>query len=1450
MSNLQIVNGTALYTANFTVPTTPLTAVTNTSLLTCQSSQFIDNSTNAFAITANGNAQPLPTNPFGMTAWSGYFDGTGDYLTVPSATATTLDADFTIEYFMYRPAAGNNWILTLGDAFLSSGIETYIGTSGTAFNLYSANAVRITSSTLPAVGAWSHVAMVRSGSTVTLYLNGVSLGTWTSSATFSGITYIGAERYNGSITGVFTGYLSNVRIVKGTAVYTSNFTPPTAPLTAISGTQLLTCQSSTFIDNSTNAFTITVNGNSYTLTLNNPFNNPINYTTPPVQAWSTYFDGSGDYITYPSTTAFTFGTGDFTVECWFNASNVTALGVIATTGEPTDFQGVFLSVYNGFTYTLLGNGGSWNTQLTGTIPLKIGQWNHLAVTRSGSTVRVFLNGSPDISGTNSTSLTNSNNRITIGGRSNGSQWFTGYISNLRIQKGIAQYTQPFTPPTAPLSVNNGCVLLTCQSNRFVDNSINNFSASVFGNSLISSLSPFIPTQSWSAASYGGTMFFDGTGDSLSIPGNAAFAFGTGNFTIEAWVYTPATQTQFAAIACNSNNPDGWFFSFSTTNLMTFSNWNVSAMTSSSAVPLGAWTHVAVSRSGTSLRMFFNGQQVASATNSTTYGVAGSTNYIGFNSQTHYFNGYISGLRILKGTALYTGPFVPPVLPLTNISNTSLLLNATNSGIYDATGQNVIETVGNAQVTTAVKKFGESSISFDGSGDYLIMAATQAATAQFGTADFTVEGWFYPTNVTTLQVLIGNRVASTGANNWDMAINASSKINWGTTSTNYLTSSTSVLINTWQHIAVCRVSGTTRLFLNGVLEATTTSSINLSANSQLNIGNQGSFSPTSYNYIGYMQDIRITKNVGRYAGNFTPPTAAFAYNQYDIGNQQWLPTNISVTAGVNQDNLVDSPSDYGTDTGLGGQVRGNYATWNPLSGVANGTLSNGNLDFVGVASGDSQRPSTVGIVSGKWYAEIRVNSALSGSVSLGVSLYSQSAIGTINGTQSRGYFYTGQKYSNGVLSNYGTSYTNGDIIGIAVDADNSKIWFSKNGVFQASGDPVAGTNAAFTDITSNTWFIVVQTGGATGGAASSVNFGQRAFSYTAPSGFKCLVSTNLPTVNGIGATSTTRADDYFNPTIWTGNGSQVDVGFNPELLWYKARNAVDFGGVIDVLRGDTKYLQTYSTNPEGTQAGLLTTNSTGFVPGTPFSTNNYVAWSWKANGAGVTNTNGSITSTISANATSGCSVVRYTGTGANATVGHGLGKQLKFLVVKELSNVDSWVVWHTAIPGTQYLIMNTEAAAATLANVWNSTVPSSSAPYVFSLGSNASVNQSGQPYVAYCFTEIPSFSSMGTFTGNNASDGPFVYTGFRPAYVLIKSTNYGNAGSTWVIKDELRAANYNPATGNLYANLDFAEDVTATVHVDLLSNGFKLRGNYVGINGPYTYMYVAFAESPFKYSRAR
>ena len=591
------------------------------------------------------------------------------------------------------------------------------------------------------------------------------------------------------------------------------------------------------------------------------------------------------------------------------------------------------------------------------------------------------------------------------------------------------------------------------------------------------------------------------------------------------------------------------------------------------------------------------------------------------------------------------------------------------------------------------------------------------------------------------------------------------------------------------------------------------------------------------------------------------TAATLGKDYSGNGNNWTPNNFSVTAGAGNDSLVDSPTSYGTDTGVGGTVRGNYCTMNPLQ-LKLATLTNGNLTYSAGSSSGNNYPcgSTLGVSTGQYYWEINVTSL---SAYLGIGIASASDLGTlvINNSpigfsaSSYSVFESGSKCNNSSSSAYQTGgYATGNVVGVAFDATNGKIWFSKNGVFPNSGDPAAGTNAAFTSISANTYLPALSGFDNT----LNANFGQRPFAYTAPSGFKALCTQNLPTPT-IGATTATQAGKYFNPVLYTGTGSSLGVtgvGFQPDWVWLKNRSAGNNHQLFDAVRGVQKAIYSDLTLAEATNANALTAfGSDGFTLGSESGINgsgsSYVSWNWKANGAGSTNTAGSITSTVSANTTSGFSIVTFTIPASGvSTVGHGLGVAPSMMLLKRRDGVYQWLVYHASLGNNSYLVLNDTLASQTAATLWNSTTPTST---VFTLGTAWPANLPNATMVAYCFAPIAGYSAFGSYTGNGSTDGPFVYTGFRPAYVLIKGTSSGATATSWAVFDSKRNT-YNLVDNYLLPNDSGAESQNSTVlSVDFLSNGFKVRSSSssFGINQTSNvYVYACFAENPFKYSLAR
>jgi len=555
---------------------------------------------------------------------------------------------------------------------------------------------------------------------------------------------------------------------------------------------------------------------------------------------------------------------------------------------------------------------------------------------------------------------------------------------------------------------------------------------------------------------------------------------------------------------------------------------------------------------------------------------------------------------------------------------------------------------------------------------------------------------------------------------------------------------------------------------------------------------------------------------------------------------WTPNNFSVTAGAGNDSLVDTPTAYGTDTGAGGTVRGNYCTWNPLRPNAAMSYTNGNLDATSNGGSGRSGYGTFGMSSGKWYFE-----TTGGDNSVGIANISESVSAT--------YSAAGSYNLNGTTVSGKATYTTTDLIGCAYDATNGTIEFFKNGVSQGSSSFSAGLGLD----------MVAQFNGTFSATRTCVaNFGQRAFAYTAPSGFKALCTQNLPPVT-IGATSTTQANDYFNTVLYTGDYTTshpiTGVGFQPDLVWIKDRGLATVYNyshlLYDAVRGVGKELRSNATDAEadrgtGTTSPFRSFDSDGFTVGQNYSSNEvdptaeaFVAWNWNAGGSNATNTSGTITSTVRANTTSGFSIVTYTGNGSSgATIGHGLGVAPSMFIVKSRGTTDSWGVYHASLGNTKGLYLETTGAAVTSSAFWNNTSPTST---VFSVSNNSINNASSTNYVAYCFAPVAGYSAFGSYTGNGSADGPFVYTGFRPRFVLMK---YTNTTSYWIIFDTARNT-YNLVTAGLRPN-DSAAENTNLFAIDVLSNGFKVRDGG-GLNGSGdTTIYAAFAEFPFKFSLAR
>jgi len=684
----------------------------------------------------------------------------------------------------------------------------------------------------------------------------------------------------------------------------------------------------------------------------------------------------------------------------------------------------------------------------------------------------------------------------------------------------------------------------------------------------------------------------------------------------------------------------------------------------------------------------------------------------------------------------------------------------------------------------------------------------------------------------------------------------------------------------------------RLYINGTEETSFAtdqrSSISSSSNSNWNTNGKScaigarSASNNSLNFDGYMAEFHnidgqqlTPSSFGETKDGVWVPKAYSGshgdngfYLPFDdssaIGDDESANTNDWTVANLAATDVVpDSPTN-------------NFATFNPLDISGTGlTYSEGNLKAERTSSSFAQAYSSFSFDSGKWYAEFLLDT---GNTGVGV------IAGTTNPGANRymgqdsytyGYYSDGRKVNNGSYTSYGTSYSvaadgSGDVIGVYIDADNGNIYFSKNGTVQNSG------TAAFTSVTGPFRFAIASESNCfhianfgqddtfsglktSGSAAASDSNGIGKFYDTIGlSDYLAPCTSNLADIT-IGPGQSSQAGDHFNTVLYTGNGSDgrsiTGVGFDPDWVWLVSRNLATSHLLNDTVRGANKSLFSEGTTAETANNGggylsafvtdgfSVTSGSSG-DDAVNDGSDTYVAWNWLAgtafsNDASATSV-GSIDSSGQVNTTAGFSIISYTGTGSAATVAHGLGVAPNLIIAKSRST-GGWLVYHSSRGESAYLYLNSDGSGETgVSYPWNGTAPTTS---VFSVNSAASPSEN---MIAYCFANVEGYSKFGSFTGNGADDGPFVYTGFRPAWVMTKRAD---STADWQIMDDHRNP-INVMDGFKFANLAYQETSDAAYNRDFLSNGFKVRGSeaYVNASGA-TFIYLAFAHSPFKFANA-
>jgi hypothetical protein len=810
---------------------------------------------------------------FGIS--SAYFDGAGaDVITCPHSTNFQMGSgDFTFEA----------WIYISGGAGTFRGIYTKRNSNATyaEFSVFIDNLNRLSfvatstgtnwtmvlTPTAPAIGSWNHIACVRYGNLFSIFINGISVASAIWANTLFASTEnvaIGALGTNGDYP--FYGYIDDLRVTKGVARYTSNFTPsPVAfrdPITA-----------PTFMDEKGNPFL--------------EFGTPtLTATNAKFGGMSASFNGTTDYLRAVAVADFAFAAGDFTVEAWVRTG---ASGTVIDLRTYSSELGLF--AINS------GKASIWNrgSHLLGTTDLTTSTWFHLAWVRKTGVVSLYVNGKVEAVSPTDGDFGPDVRPCTIGADFAGANFFSGLIDDVRITKGVARYTGEFTPT-------NYSFLEPTNKPMFVEET--GKSVAAYGN--VVTTTPF--KYGDAAAS------FDGTGDYLAIPDSTDFDFGSDDFTVEFWIYfgaAPSVSYGIMSKRATTANYSPFLFQINASRVFDFaiSITGTSWVTlQSSPLTLSAWTHLACVRKGGTIELFVNGTSAATNSTLSTSALMTNTDKVvigaGDSALQYCLNGSIDDLRITKGLARYLSNFTPENKQIQNylkeyvvdqyFNNVVLGMHMdgadTGTTFTDVTGKTVTP-VGNVQTATAIKKFGTASALFDGTGDYL--SVPTSTDFDFGSGDFTVECWIYPTQLPTVGEVSGIFYKFTGnSNGWRLGFDEVGTVYFGSCNAGVQTqsgSSTVLAINKWQHVAVSRVGGFYKIFVNGIANPTAVAitAITANANAML-IGYEQAY---NYYLYGYIDDVRITKGVGRYTDNFQPVQLPFPDTYYieskDVSDPHWL-----------------------------------------------------------------------------------------------------------------------------------------------------------------------------------------------------------------------------------------------------------------------------------------------------------------------------------------------------------------------------------------------------------------------------------------------------------------------------------------------------------------------------------------------------------------------------------
>jgi hypothetical protein len=823
-----------------------------------------DASSNNHTVTVNGNAVAQSFTPYHPGGYSVNFDGSGDYLDTGTVdTAFGSSSDWTLELFIYPRALGLTAITDPRTSATSNHPAVWIKSTGVLY-YYAGGADRIVGTTVLTTNEWHHVAVVRSSGTTTLYLNGVSEGSFSDSLNYASTTNFRIGQRYSSTPYNYNGFMSDLRVVNGTAVYTANFTPPNERLTAIANTELLVCHLPYLADGSSNGYSITAGGNAHTERFG-----PYNYLTynPSSHGASVYFDGTGDYLTVADDASLQPGSSNFTYEAWIYPTSApnTYNSIFYKRGAGANYSGVAIAIKSSGVFSVLAasGSGSWGIVDESSASYKLNQWQHIAAVRSGSNFYFYVNGVQKISTTISFSVYDMGSSQSIGaGAANGDQPFTGYIADARIVKGSAIYTSAFTPPTAPLTAVTNTQLLTCNDAPNIYNAGGASNALTLGGDAKSSTAQ----TKYANAS----ILLDGTGDFITIADDTNLDFGSKPFTMEGWYRADDVSGDRYIISSSGGTFDTGHFGVNFYN----GSWRVGGfndklISGTTGIETNVWHHFALCHNNRQIQFFIDGAQVGSTVDvsADTFNCGGSFQIGGFHSNTGYGNwdGYLEDIRITKGLSRY--PFIPFSETLTSNSNTTALLCHTDTIVDGSSNAASITTSGDPTVSDFGPYSGMKSVYFDGN-DYFNLETTA-----LGSGDFTVECWVYSADFGdgSYNQIFSFRPGSTSSTaQGSLAFNPSGGYVWWT-NTFIIGSETSnphMIDSTWNHFALVRDNGTLKLFVNGTMTNSVANTQDLSeASLSLGANNDGSEA-----FTGYISNFRIL-STAQYTNSFTSPAAA-------------------------------------------------------------------------------------------------------------------------------------------------------------------------------------------------------------------------------------------------------------------------------------------------------------------------------------------------------------------------------------------------------------------------------------------------------------------------------------------------------------------------------------------------------------------------------------------------